>query len=131
MNWSAPGPLAASPVSGGETLSRFLFQKGLRADGSVRPEEFVPYPYEDLSVLRQKGLTPEEVSDYGDFIATKRGRKLKGRADFPASSVPPDLNVFPEEPPRNHANIVGWPSERSLQLSHAQILSAACGKGIL
>ena len=130
MNWDEPGPLATLPVNPEEILSRFLFGKGLRADKSVRPEEFVPYPHEELSVIRQRNLTSEELSECGSYIASKRGRSLKGRADFLASAIPSTLSVTPSEPPKNHANIVGWPSEKSIQLSQAQILSAACGPGI-
>jgi len=126
MNWEEAGPLAAIPVGAAEMLSHYLFRKELRADDTVRPGAVIPYPHEALSATRHEGLTDEEVWDSGRVVACKQGRTLMGRADFKCCDMPKGLNALPEDPPRNHANIIGWPSERSGQMAQALLFAGAC-----
>jgi len=130
MDWDQAGPLAAVPVSPEEMLSHYLFRKELRPDGTVRAEAVVPYPHEALSVTRHRELAEEEIWECGQVVANKQGRTLFGRADFSAAALPEGLNAQTSDPPRNHADILGWPSERSAQLAQAQRLSEVC-RGIL
>jgi len=130
MDWEQAGPLAAVPVSPEEKLSHYLFRKELRADGTVKAEAVVPYPHEALSVTRHRELSEEEIWECGEVVANKQGRTLFGRADFLAAGLPEGLKAQTSDPPRNHADILGWPSERSSQLAQAQRLSEIC-RGIL
>ncbi len=54
-----------------------------------------------------------------------RGRPLLGRTDIIASIViSKDLRIIPSEPPERHANITGWPDEKSEQKMIAIELAA-------
>ena len=126
MNWDQCGPLAEQPVEASEILSHYLFRKELRPDDTVKPEAVIPYPHEALSATRHEELTNEDIWDSGRVIAAMQGRTLMGRADFKPGDMPKGLNAIPDEPPRNHANIIGWPSERSAQMAQALLLAGAC-----
>ncbi len=130
MNWEEAGPLATVPVEPGEVLSHYLFRKELRADGTVKAEAVVPFPHESLSVMRHRDLTDAEIWESGEIVAAKQGRTLFGRADFRAEELPSGLEATPVEPPRNHADIIGWPSDRSAQLAQAIRLAGVC-KGLM
>ena len=124
------GPLATVPVGNDERLARFIVvEKYVRANQTVRFEAFRPYKYVELSVSRHRDLSEDELWSLGAEVAAKIGKPLLGRADLRAAAVRAvRLEVKPDEPPRNHANIVGWAAEKSAQLSHAQALAAAAGK---
>lgn len=124
------GPLAAVPVQDDELLARFIvIEKYVRADQTVRFEVFRPHKYVELSVLRHRDLSETELWELGAGVAAELGKPLLGRADLHASDARAvNLDVKPDEPPRNHANIVGWAAEKSAQMSHAQALAAAAGK---
>ena len=126
MNWDQCGPLAEQPVEIYELLSHYLFRKELRPDDTVKPEAVIPYPHEALSATRHEELTNEDIWDSGRVIAAIQGRTLMGRADFKRGDMPKGLNAIPDEPPRNHANIIGWPSDRSAQMAQALLLAGAC-----
>lgn len=127
MNWDESGPMAATPVGASEMLAHYLFRKELRQeDNTVKTEAVMPFPHESLSATRHQGLTDEEVWESGTVVANKQGRTLMGRADFKRLDLPKWLDALPEEPPRNHVEIVGWPSERSAQMAQALLLAGAC-----
>lgn len=110
--------LADVPVDGKELLSRFiLFSKWIRtSDNTVRPEAFVPHPHVDLSVTRQRDLTEGELWRLGQNVSEIRNCTLYGRADLEAEIVITNrLIIEPSEPPLNHANIKGYPEEKSAQ----------------
>ena len=69
------------------------------------------------SVFRIYDLSDKEVWDIGDReVASRIGKSVLGRADIGASNVmEKGLRAFPSEPPVRHANIVGWPEEKSEQ----------------
>ena len=98
----------------------------MRPDDTVKPEAVIPYPHEALSATRHEELTNEDIWDSGRVIAAMQGRTLMGRADFKPGDMPKGLNAIPDEPPRNHANIIGWPSEKSAQMAQALLLAGAC-----
>jgi hypothetical protein len=55
--------------------------------------------------------------DIGLGVAAKRGRILKGRADFIARTINgTELRIDPDDDPPRHANIVNWPAEKSDRL---------------
>lgn len=61
-----------------------------------------------------------------DFVSTPTGRPLYARADIPALAVfELSLNIYPDEPPPRHANLVGWPPEKHARMSLAQQLAAS------
>ena len=121
-------------VSPEELLARFLFNKDIRADISIKPEPFMPFPHLELSVTRQRELSENEIWTIGKSIAQKREKALAGRADIQAEVFfSMNLNVVPDPLPdnKNHANVTEWPREKSEQKSLAQEIAAAAGKAIL
>ena len=125
------GPLANVPVDDSEQLARFLFSaREVRADKTVRPEAFLPFKWVELSVTRHRDLVESTLWQLGQDVAEQRKKSLIGRADLNAGFCRVSkLDVVPSEGPNlgglNHANIVGWPSEKSAQMAFAQTLSEA------
>ena len=110
--------LANIPVENSEILSRFiLYSKWIRSsDHTIKPEAFMPHPHIDMSVTRQMGLSETELWQLGRNVADTRCCTLYGSADIEAGAVKSKkLSVEPSEPPRNHANIKGYPEEKSAQ----------------
>jgi len=121
--------LADIPVDETEKLSRFiLFSKWLRSDQTVRSEAFIPHPYIDLSVTRQRNISGSELWNLGKEVSTIRKCTLYGRADIFAEPVmKQNLTIEPSEPPLNHANIKGYPEDKSKQkLIALELAAEAC-----
>ncbi|MCP4252476.1 MAG: hypothetical protein GY775_03510 [Candidatus Scalindua sp.] len=114
------------PVDLSEILSRFILkEKYIRADNTVRHIAFTPSKNGETSVFRISGISDNEVWDIGDReVATKQSKPIFGRADIIASIVMKELKVIPTEPPKRHADITGWPDERSNQRLIALELAA-------
>jgi hypothetical protein len=78
----------------------------------------MPHPHRELSVNRLLQTTEAETWALGDAIAQKRALTLMGRADVAtAACLARSLSVVPDpldENP-NHANVTGWPAEKSAQ----------------
>lgn len=129
----SPGPLADVPVGDEEIIARFiLVDKHIRRDGSlpeIKAVAFLPYKHVELSVTRHSGLEQAELWSLGQEVAYARRLPLVGRGDLNAA-VPRQqgLDVIPSEGPgkgaRNHANIIGWPSEKAAQMVKALELAA-------
>jgi len=113
-----------------ETLARFvLYSNRVRADGTLKPDLFIPHPYPDLSVTRHIGLSGPSIWQIGRMIAQSGRKPLYGRGDLEASAfVDHKLIVVADNPPDpanpNHANIRGWPGEKASQKILAQQISA-------
>jgi hypothetical protein len=112
-----------------ELLARFiLYHRYFRKDNTVRADAFIPHPYTDLSVTRHLELNEKQLRDIGISIAAPSEKVLQGRADILAKIVT-DLSLsiksapLPDNP--NHANIAGWPPEKSEQKSIAQQIAAS------
>lgn len=127
------GSLAQIPVADEELLARFVLTKRhITRDGVVlKAEALLPYKWVELSVSRHRGLDEAELWTLGQEVARERSKSeareipLLGRADFGARTARRQkLDVLPAEPPRNHANVVAWPEEKSAQMSLAQELAA-------
>ncbi len=106
------------PVDPSETLSRFVLkERYIRANNTVKPAAFEPNKNGETSVFRISGITNNEIWDIGDReVAPKRNRPILGRADInTAIVISNELKVIPSEPPKRHADITGWPDERSKQ----------------
>ena len=120
------GPLAAQPVADKETLARLIVYSShvRRSDWTLRTAAFAPTPHVEMSVTRQLGLTESQLWSLGHDVAAQRKLPLAGRADFQAA-VPRRLRltVEPDEPPLNHANVKGWPAEKSAQMLIATEIS--------
>lgn len=120
------GPVA---VAISETLSRFILQREWYrpSDNSVKFAAFLPNPKNgETSVFRITGISDKEIWHIGDReVAKDPNRSILGRADISASNVvEKGLEILPREPPERHANIVGWPGEKSKQKLIALELAA-------
>lgn len=117
-------------VADKEILARFvLFSGWLRSGNRVKPDAFMPPPNLELSVTRHLGLSQDDLWQIGHGIAEMRpDAKLHGRADITADIARKqslDVKPTPQPDNHNHANIVGWPNEKSAQKIKAQEISAA------
>ncbi len=73
----------------------------------------MPPPNLALSVTRHLALSPTDLWAMGQDVADRRPATLYGRADLAAVAARRrKLEIEPSEPPRNHANIVGWPERK-------------------
>ena len=106
-------------VTEDEWLARYILRREhVRADGTVKPDPFIPYRHVELSVTRHKGLEEFAIWAIGECVARKRQTALLGRADTQARvfirqrlTVKPDPQI--DDP--NHANVVGWPADKQAQ----------------
>jgi hypothetical protein len=80
----------------------------------------------ETSVFRISGISERDIWKIGDReVGVLRNKPVLGRADIGASFVfMKGLKVVPSEPPVRHANIVGWPEEKSEQTLIALQLAA-------
>ena len=110
-----------------ETLARFILtRRHFRTTGRVMAEAFMPPADLKLSVFRVKGLKEKMVWNIGkNHVATPSKRTLYGRADVVVAQVRQSgLQVDPDDIPTHHANIIGWPGEKSAQKIIAKKLAA-------
>ncbi len=117
------------PVTSSEVLSRFIMQTNWfsLSNNRVKYAAFMPNPKNgQTSVFRISGISDREVWEIGHReVGLKRDKPILGRADIAASCVlTKGLDVVPSEPPVRHANIVGWPEEKSEQRLVALELAA-------
>jgi len=132
-------------IESNEELSRcIVFRKHVRSptgsvktEGRVKPNAFVPHPYDDLSVNRHLQSTDDDVWELCRQVAQQLKKTLYGRATVNASDFQSrKLRVQPDPirsensdgllPNPNHAIVVGWPEEKSAQLTIAQDIADAC-----
>ncbi len=117
------------PVADDELLARYtLFKKWVRPDLTVSQDAFVPPSDFQLSVTRHLDLTEEDIWQLGNDVSKLRKRPLFGRADIVTSDVRKhtlEVKAAPIIPSnKNHAHVVGWPSEKSARKIIAQELAA-------
>lgn len=117
---------ALGPVDPVEVVVRFALESNkLKKQSSTI---FLPDRRGETSVYRSRGLDEAAIWSLGATeVASPGGRSLRGRADVVAqSALDIGLSVVAEisEHPR-HANIVGWPSEKSAQKELALRLAQA------
>ena len=117
------------PVTPSEVLSRFIMQTNWcsLSDNRVKYAAFMPNPKNgETSVFRISGISDREIWEIGHReVELRRDKPVLGRADVGSSFVvTKGLNVVPSEPPVRHANIVGWPEEKSEQRLIALELAA-------
>ena len=125
--------MPASPpvcIPDAEKLARFVLSADhLRADGTVRPNAFIPHPHPDLSVTRHAELPERELWSRGHAVAAEVRAKLTrllpllGRADVTADVyLKQTLRLESAPVPGNpeHVNITGWPADKPAQKIIAQ-----------
>lgn len=114
MRW-----LNLEQVSPEENLTRYILQKSHFSilHKKVKYAAFMPLPHGETSVFRISNLSDSEIWKIGDIeVAQKRGGPLLGRADISVFQVlNKNLKVVPDNIPPRHANIIGWPEEKSEQ----------------
>ena len=122
-------PIDIPPIADEELLARFIVNGNeVRADGTVRPQLFLPYKRVELSVNRHRDATIAETWAIGFQVAEQRAKTLLGRADIRASAcrIPPldvvSRPILPHNP--NHADVIGYPARKDEQLSLAAKLAA-------
>jgi hypothetical protein len=123
-------PTHVPPIADDELLARFSVNSNeVRADGTVRPQLFLPYKRIELSVNRHRDASIDETWAIGRQVAEQRGKTLLGRADIRASAcriTPLDVvprPLLPHNP--NHADVIGYPPRKDEQLSLAAKLAAS------
>lgn len=88
----------------------------------------MPPPNFKLSVFRIDNLPEPEIWKIGlKRVVSKmpQARNLYGRADNQALNIlENNLQIDPDNKPRRHANITGWPELKEEQKSIAQELAA-------
>jgi hypothetical protein len=122
-------------VGENELLARFIMQSSgrWRADGTVKPEAFMPHPSVELSVTRHLGLSEPQVWETGHTVAAEQNKPLYGRADVVASaftSVTLTVTAEPTANNANHAYVSGWPADKPAQKSKAQQIVAVASNFI-
>jgi hypothetical protein len=119
--------LNLNQVNPEEYLARYILQKSQfsAANQRVKYSTFLPAPNGETSVFRISNLSDSEIWKIGNIeVAQKRGLLLLGRADISAFKVlNKNLKIIPDNIPPRHANIIGWPEEKSKQKLIAMELS--------
>mgnify|MGYP001615120237 CR=1 FL=1 len=112
-------------VASNELLARYITSSKWfrKQDQTVKQDAFIPpeSPLE-LSMTRHLNLSEHDIWSIGRGIATSISRTLHGRADVETTHVlAQSLNVVPQPVPDNpnHANIVGWPSDKDVRKMRA------------
>lgn len=112
-----------------ELLARYVMQSShFRGDHSVKPNLFMPHPYQELSVTRHREATEAEIWQTGESVASQQQRPLYGRSDILTSnclvnSLRVTAKPFPNNP--NHADIEEWPADKQDQKVIALKLAAS------
>src|SRR3990170_1342923 len=113
----------------GEPVARFIVNSGHlnKSRTKIKRHAFEPAPAtRTTSVFRIHSLDEPEVWAIGRaHVADPQGKKLHGRADLAIEAVTSlGLAVVPTDPPPRHAEISGWPLEKSAVMSLAQELAS-------
>jgi hypothetical protein len=119
--------IGTKPVADEERLARFILRREhVRADGTVKPDPFMPYKWVELSVTRHLGLDERQLWDAGRGVAEETKTTLYGRADVEAASfIRLRLRVLPRPLPQNpnHADVVDWPADKAAQKEIALLVA--------
>ncbi|MDR4504736.1 MAG: hypothetical protein MRK01_08100 [Candidatus Scalindua sp.] len=112
-----------------EPLGRYLLTKSQFSHQKKRVKytAFMPNPNNlELSVFRISGLSQNKIWEIGEKYLTKNlERTLYGIARIIALKVTDNkVQIKSDNNPPRHANIVGWPNEKSEQKLIAQELAA-------
>ncbi len=121
------------PVNDGELLARYVTQSGQyrSSDNQVKPNLFIPHPYEALSVTRHLKANESEIWAIGNDVSSAMGRQLYGRTDIKAGKFKVESLRVVEKPlinNPNHADVEGWPIAKEDQKAIALKLAASASK---
>jgi len=113
-----------------EMLCRFILSRSHfgRSPSRVKGDAFLPTskPPHETSVFRIAGLKEHLVWRIGETVAQTSQRGLHARGDVLAKAVfAVDLDIRPDNKPKRHAAIVGWPEQKDRQILLAQRIAAA------
>lgn len=115
------------PVSDDERLARYILKREhVRADGTLKPDPFMPYKWVELSVTWHLGLVDAEIWQAGQTVADETGTTLQGRADVLAQVYTRHrLRMIANPLPNNlnHADVVDWPADKPAQKEIALLIA--------
>lgn len=111
-------------------LCRFIFSRKhfVPSQRRVKGDAFLPTgkPPRETSVSRITGLKEHVVWRIGEAVAQTSERVLHARGDVLAKAVfSAGLEIRPDNRPKRHAAIVGWPEQKDRQMLLAQRIAAA------
>lgn len=112
-----------------EVVSRYLLSSSdfSASVSRIKPRAFEPSPQDKCtSVFRIDGLQEDEIWGIGyENVAKPRDRRIHARADFSVAVLAKiGLTIRPKEPPKRHALIDGWTTEKHIIMARAQELAA-------
>lgn len=92
----------------------------------VKPAAFLPSDSNmQLSVFHTKMLSDQEIWELGKRYVALPNRTVHARADFKAESAEKaQLQLTLDNQPPRHANIIGWPPEKSERKLRAMELAS-------
>lgn len=111
-----------------DEVTRYIFDKSgyARTTGRVKYNVLMPNSDGETSVFWITNLSSKEIWDIGQrYVAERISRTLRARGDLFSSNVLDEsLEIKPETKthPR-HANIVGWPTQKSEKILIAKKLA--------
>jgi len=105
-------------VDGDEIITRYINEKSKYAPfaNRIKYNAMMPNLNRETSVYRTTDLTDKEIWEIGErYVGQIQNKEILGRGDLVASFIySKSLFVEPDtEVHRLHANIIGWPSEKS------------------
>ncbi len=113
-------------ISLSENLSRFIFKRQHIRNNKGHWRAFEPPRNLRMSVFRTSDISEEEIWNFGENVATERGKPLNGRVDITVLSVKNNgLDMYPDASPSRHANIINWPERKEEQMEIAMRLADA------
>lgn len=102
-----------------EPLSRFILSKShfSKENQRVKYGAFLPASSGETSVFRTSELSDSQIWNLGDiYVAQQRKMPALGRGDILSSVIfERGLKITADNNPPRHANIIGWPEEKSKQ----------------
>ena len=110
-------------------VCRFIFSRAhfVLSQRRVRGDAFLPTknPPRETSISRIAGLKEHLIWRSGEAVAQASQRTLHARGDVLARGVfAVGLDIHPDNKPKRHAAIVGWPEEKDRQMDLAQKIAA-------
>jgi hypothetical protein len=115
------------PLDKKEALARYVLSRRhfSSQSGKLKAAAFIPPPNNRLSVFRIAGLLESEIWHLGEReVAQPANRTIHGRGDLRVNDIEVrHLVIEPDDHPRRHADIVGWPSDKAEQKAIAQLLA--------
>jgi hypothetical protein len=114
-------------IDSSETVSRFLVQGDIRADGTVRHGAFLPPASNlQLSVFRIYNLSEDQIwALAAEKVEPSRGFVL-GRGNLSEAQINDNMLIVKrdEDSSSRHADIVAWPNDRDFRATIAKVLAA-------